>query len=103
MDKWYIRAQFTAIEEKMKERLQLVGDLVASSARKNAPVKTGTLKNSIDFEVDEAEKKVTIGTNVTYAPFIEWGTKFITPVFFLTQAYNENIPKIRKIFSKRIK
>lgn len=103
MDKWFIKAQFNAIEDKMKERLQLVGELVASSARKNAPVKTGTLKNSIDFEVNEEEKKVIIGTNVEYAPFVELGTKYIQPRFFLTQAYNENIPKIKKIFSKRIK
>jgi len=103
VNKWFINGQFEAVEGAMKERLQLVGELVAGKARRNAPKVTGTLRNSITFEVFEDEKLVIIGTNVEYAPFVELGTKKIAPRFFLTSAYNQSLDKIRKIFAKRIK
>lgn len=101
-DKWFIKGKFKAIETEMEERLQLIGELVSSKARKNAPKVTGTLRNSLTFEVDKKENLVRIGTNVKYAPFVELGTKKIAPRFFLTQAYNESISKIKRIFSKKI-
>jgi len=100
-EKWFIKGMFEAVEKQMKYRLVLIGELVKSKARKNAPFKTGTLRNSIDYEVEEENKLVRIGTNVEYAAFLEFGTKFITPRFFLTHAYNESIPKIRQIFMKK--
>lgn len=37
-------------------------------------VDTGNLRNSITHQVDEQELAVYIGTNVEYAPYIEFGT-----------------------------
>jgi len=109
-DKWYIKGVFEAVDGAMKDRLQLIGELVASDARKNCPVgkyadgrQGGTLRNSITFDVDENKKLVIIGTNVEYAPFVELGSIHNIPKWFLTRAYNENLLKIRKIFSRKIK
>lgn len=37
------------------------------------PVNTGTLRKSISFQVDR--EKAIVGTNLKYAPFLEFGTK----------------------------
>ena len=102
-NKWYGKQVLDKINQSINDKLQLSGELVKGSAQKNAPVKTGTLRNSIDFEVNKEEKSVRIGTNVEYAPWIELGTGFIKPRWFLTRALNENIQKIKKIFAKEIK
>lgn len=38
-------------------------------------VDTGRFRNSAEFEVDKAESKVVIGSNVEYAPTLELGGK----------------------------
>lgn len=49
---------------------------VQSKARENAPVDTGRLRSSIAYEIDDAAVPLyaEIGTNVAYAPFMEFGT-----------------------------
>ena len=101
-DKWYIKGVFKAVDGAMKDRLQLVGEIVSSAVRKNAPVVTKTLRNSITFDVDENKKLVIIGTNVEYAPFVELGSIHNKTKWFLTRAYNENLGRIKRIFSKKI-
>ena len=46
--------------------------LVEDSAKAKAPVNTGTLRNSITYEV--SGDVGTVGTNLMYAPFVELGT-----------------------------
>ncbi len=41
-------------------------------AQDRCPVDTGTLRRSITYKV--ADKEAYIGTNVEYAPFVEFGT-----------------------------
>ena len=101
-EKWFIKAQFNAIESKIKSRLILVGSYVASKARVNAPFLTGTLQRSITYEVEEENNLVRVGTNVEYAPFVELGSIHNIPTWFLTHAYNESIPMIKKIFGKKV-
>lgn len=71
-----------AIEQAMTAKvgawLKAIGEDAASTAAKKAPVDTGTLKNSISSAVSESEKKVYIGTNVSYAPWHEFGTGIYT-------------------------
>lgn len=46
--------------------------LVEDSAKAKAPVNTGTLRNSITYEV--SGDVGTVGTNLEYAPYVEFGT-----------------------------
>ena len=48
--------------------------VVRNDARGNAPQKTGTLKRSIDFEVEEDGSEGVIYANTEYAPYVEVGT-----------------------------
>ena len=49
---------------------------VQSGAKERAPVDTGRLRSSLTYEVDSAALPLwaKVGTNVTYAPFMEYGT-----------------------------
>lgn len=63
-----------------RNALEQVGQLVAMSAKNNLTVNgnidTGQLRDSIHYWVEQTpeEDAVYIGTNVPYAPYIEFGT-----------------------------
>ncbi len=51
--------------------------LVENDAKQRCPVGTGELRNSITHEIEETtEKRITgaVGTNLEYAPYVEFGT-----------------------------
>lgn len=68
-----------AIDKKIAENLALSGLVVERKAKQLVPKKTSHLARSITSEVEG--NKVTIGTNVEYAPMVEMGTRphLITP------------------------
>lgn len=66
-NKWHGDKAKKKLEDDIINKLQLVGELVSSQAKLNAPVNTGTLRDSIDFNVITNEQSVIIGTNVEYA------------------------------------
>lgn len=49
---------------------------IQTNAKKNAPINFGTLRNSIHFTEELGDNKLlyTIGSNLSYAPYIEFGT-----------------------------
>ena len=62
-----------ATNEAIYNALEIIGNKAADYAAGLAPVQTGNLKNSMTSEVSQEEKAVYIGTNVEYAPFVEFG------------------------------
>ena len=54
--------------------LERCGSQAEGYAKDLAPVDTGNLRNSISHKVDEEEPAVYIGTNVSYAPYVELAT-----------------------------
>ena len=62
------------VEEVAIKTLEMWGILAEGYAIGICPVDTGTLRNSIAHEVDEAENCVEYGTNVEYGIYIEYGT-----------------------------
>ena len=52
--------------------LEIIGLTAEGFAKKLAPVDTGRLRNSITHETDD--NAAYIGTNVEYAPHVEFGT-----------------------------
>jgi len=70
--------------EKIAEELEKKAIKVVREAKNQAPVNTGRLRSSITYEMIDSSTglpKAVIGTNVKYAPFIEFGTEAhtITP------------------------
>lgn len=54
--------------------LERCGEQAEGYAKDLAPVDTGNLRNSISHRVDDGEAAVYIGTNVSYAPYVELAT-----------------------------
>lgn len=89
--------------QKMKERrertIQQIAVFVEAEAKLRAPVDTGHLRRSISHEVEhsETQSKAYVGTNVEYAPYVEFGvaSKNIKPQPYLRPAIEENRDKIR--------
>ena len=57
-------------------------------AKSNAPVDTGRLQNSISSGLEDNVEGLAgvVGTDVDYAPFVEFGTQRMPPRPFLTSA-----------------
>lgn len=53
--------------------LEAIGQEAEGYAKEDCPVDTGRLRNSIAHDVDESEPAAYIGTNVEYAPYVEYG------------------------------
>lgn len=54
--------------------LERCGEQAEGYAKDLAPVDTGNLRNSISHKVDDGESAVYIGSNASYAPYVELGT-----------------------------
>ena len=62
---------------------------VQNGARERVPVDTGRLRNSIAHEVDANGLNATIGTNLEYAPYVEFGTQRMRERPYLFPALEE--------------
>lgn len=62
----------TALKRALASGLETIGLLGERYAKKDCPVDTGRLRNSITHDV--MGLSVYIGTNVEYAPYVELGT-----------------------------
>ena len=82
------------IREKLA--LNLAADLVLAQAKLNTPVDTGLLRNSETKQV--IEKKALVGTNIEYAPNVEFGTSKQRAKPYLRPALDNNVRNIKKIF-----
>lgn len=60
---------------------------VQKKAKELAPVRDGILKNSIFIDVGLTGLDASVGTNVKYAPFQEFGTRYQKGKAFLYPAW----------------
>lgn len=83
-----------AIEEStgpVMRELTKVAVRVSAEAKRLCPVDTGRLRNSITFGVDADSQGpyAVIGTNVEYAPYVEFGTRYQRAQPFLRPAVSK--------------
>jgi phage gpG-like protein len=62
------------IKKKMKEAMQKVAFIVHADAVERCPVDTGRLRQSLKI-IKTDDKEAIVGTNVDYAPHVEYGTR----------------------------
>lgn len=82
--------------------LEKIGLLAENYAVKKCPVDTGNLRGSITHEVDTADNAVYIGTNVEYAPYVEFGTSRQKAQPFLRPAASEHGEQYRQVLKKAL-
>jgi len=63
------------------------GYRVEGEAAKKCSVDFGRVRNSLSVEGDATKMEVRVGTNVKYAPFVEFGTRPHTPPFNVIQEW----------------
>jgi HK97 gp10 family phage protein len=79
---------FNSTEGEVGKFLAKAAVRVERRAKQLAPVDTGRLRSSVTHEVgrDGRGLVATIGTNVNYAPYVEFGTRRMRPQAFLRPA-----------------
>lgn len=61
---------------KVREIADRIGQIMQETAVMRVPVDTGNLRSSINTAIEsgEDETTITVGTNIFYAPYVEYGT-----------------------------
>ena len=91
----------SALEKAKKRGLEAIGLVAEGHAKKNTPVDTGRLRNSITHTADS--DAAYIGTNVEYAPYVELGARGRKPVHMLTRAATEHKAEYKEIMEDALK
>ena len=64
----------SATKQALLRALVIIGDTAAGYAAELTPVKTSALRNSMTRRVDESKMRVSVGSDLEYAPYVELGT-----------------------------
>jgi HK97 gp10 family phage protein len=75
---------------------------VQGAAKRRVPVDTGRLRNSIAVETEQGGLSATVGTNVEYGPFVEYGTRRAHAQPYLFPAFEQMVPRIKSRISKAV-
>lgn len=84
----------------LTQALERTANLALERARENCPVRTGTLKNSLQCEIGTGE--AVISANTDYAVFVELGTGKTAPQPFLQNALLETAARAAEIYREEI-
>ena len=84
------------LEMTVREFLPSAGVFVTGEAKLRSPVDKGQLRASINHRVET--DLVRIGTNVHYAPHVEYGTYKMSAQPYLRPAVDENRKKLVSMF-----
>ena len=90
-----------AASQQIQKALKTIGLKAEGYAKKNCPVDTGRLRNSITHQNDK--DTVYIGTNVEYAVYVEMGTRNMKAQPYLGKAIVENVDEYKKIVEESLK
>jgi HK97 gp10 family phage protein len=122
---------FDEIDSKIEIALEKIGLRAETHAKEKCTVDTGLLRNSLTHALDGESTAITeyqdnageqkgsysgnapkgssgkrvvyIGTNVEYAPYVEYGTSKQDPQPFLKPAVTDHIDKYKKIVKSTLK
>ena len=89
------------MEKAIERGLEAIGLTAEGHAKKNTPVDTGRLRNSISHAVED--KSAYIGTNVEYAPYVELGSRGRQGKHMLQRAATEHSAEYKKLMEESMK
>ena len=84
-----------ALKMAKKRGLEAIGLTAEGHAKKETPVDTGRLRNSINHATDD--DAAYIGTNVEYAPYVELGARGRQGKHMLQRAATEHTDEYKQI------
>lgn len=91
----------SALEKAKKRGLEAIGLTAEGYAKKDTPVDTGRLRNSISHATDD--EAAYIGTNVEYAPYVELGARGRDGKHMLQRAATEHADEYRQLMEDSMK
>lgn len=91
----------SALEMAKKRGLEAIGLTAEGYAKKDTPVDTGRLRNSISHATDD--EAAYIGTNVEYAPYVELGARGRKGVYMLQRAASEHTDEYKRLMEDSMK
>jgi HK97 gp10 family phage protein len=92
------RRMLRSAEVDVDRKLEVIASKIEADAARLCPVDTGRLRASITHRVERGRHVAYVGTNVEYAPYVEFGTRKMRAQPFLRPALHKNIPLIRETF-----
>lgn len=90
-----------ALKKAKKRGLESIGLTAEGYAKKDTPVDTGRLRNSIAHAVES--DAAYIGTSTSYAPFVELGARGRKGVHMLQRAATEHADEYKQIMEDAMK
>ena len=90
-----------ALERAKRRGLEAIGLTAEGYAKRETPVDTGRLRNSISHATDD--EAAYIGTNVEYAPYVELGARGRQGVHMLQRAATEHADEYKKLMEDSMK
>ena len=90
-----------ALKRAKKRGLEAIGLTAEGYAKKDTPVDTGRLRNSIAHAVES--DAAYIGTSTSYAPFVELGARGRKGVHMLQRAATEHTDEYKQIMEDAMK
>ena len=91
----------SAMEKAIKNGLEAIGLTAEGHAKKITPVDTGRLRNSMAHAVDD--DAAYIGTNTSYAIFVETGARGRSGVHMLQRAATEHTDEYKRLMEDSMK
>lgn len=90
-----------ALKNAKKRGLEAIGLTAEGHAKKETPVDTGRLRNSIAHAVES--DAAYIGTSTSYAPFVELGARGRKGVHMLQRAASEHTDEYKRLMEDSMK
>ena len=91
----------SALERAKKRGLEAIGLTAEGHAKKETPVDTGRLRNSVSHTADD--EAAYIGTNVEYAPYVELGARGRDGKHMLQRAATEHSDEYKRLMEDSMK
>ena len=91
----------SALERAKQRGLEAIGLTAEGHAKKITPVDTGRLRNSMAHAVDD--DAAYIGTNTSYAIFVETGARGRSGVHMLQRAASEHTEEYKRLMEDSMK
>ena len=91
----------SALERAKKRGLEAIGLTAEGHAKKETPVDTGRLRNSVSHTTDD--EAAYIGTNVEYAPYVELGARGRDGKHMLQRAASEHADEYKQLMEDSMK
>lgn len=90
-----------ALERAKRRGLEAIGLTAEGYAKRDTPVDTGRLRNSISHATDD--EAAYIGTNVEYAPYVELGARGRQGKHMLQRAAAEHTDEYKRLMEDSMK